>query len=224
MVTLYHCVSARSFRPLWLLEELGLPYALKMLPFPPRALAREFLQENPLGTVPLMVDGSTRMTESTAICQYLAAQYSPGALDVAVGDPAYGSYLNWLHMSDATLTFPQTLVLRYTHFEPEGRKQPQVAQDYARWFLARLRAVDTALQTQEFLCAGRFTTADVSVAYALMLAGHLGLNDQFPPAVRAYWERLQQRPAFQRAMNVQHQAALDQGVSTTPAPDTRPTV
>ena len=47
MITLYHCVSARSFRPLWLLEELGLPYTLHMLPFPPRALAREYLQENP---------------------------------------------------------------------------------------------------------------------------------------------------------------------------------
>ncbi len=227
MITLYHCVSARSFRSLWLLEELGLPYALKMLPFPPRALARPFLQENPLGTVPLLVDGDTRMTESAAICQYLAARYSPGALDVAPGESAYGAYLNWLHMSDATLTFPQTLVLRYTHFEPAERKQPQVVEDYGRWFLARLRAVDAAVDTaaqqpQAYLCGGRFTAADIAVAYALMLAGHLGLNAQFTPAVTAYWERLQQRPAFQKAMAIQHQAALDQGVSPTPAPDARP--
>src|SRR3990167_7135330 len=59
MITLYHCVSARSFRPLWTLEELGLPYQLTMLPFPPRALARAFLQENPLGTVPLLGEGVT---------------------------------------------------------------------------------------------------------------------------------------------------------------------
>lgn len=222
MITLYHCVSARSFRPLWLLEELGLPYQLKMLPFPPRALAREFLQENPLGTVPLLVDGDTRMTESAAMCQYLAALHSPAALDVPANDAAYGTYLNWLHMSDATLTFPQTLVLRYTHFEPDDRKQPQVAHDYSRWFLARLRAVDAALQEHAFLCADRFTAADISVAYALMLAGHLGLTDQFPPAVQAYWQRLQARPAFQRALAVQHQAALDQNVPTMPAPDTRP--
>ena len=232
-LALYHCVSARSFRPLWLLEELGLPYTLKMLPFPPRALARDYLQENPLGTVPLMVDGSTRMTESAAICEYLARRHSPGHLDVTVDDPAYGSYLNWLHMSDATLTFPQTLVLRYTHFEPAERQQPQVAEDYSRWFLARLRAVDAALQQQrqpqppgheddDHLCAGRFTAADVAVGYALLVADHLGLSAQFTPAVAAYWARLQQRPAFQRAMAVQHQAALDQGVPTTPAPDTRP--
>jgi glutathione S-transferase len=222
MITLYHCVSARSFRPLWLLEELGLPYELKMLPFPPRALARSYLQENPLGTVPLLVDGETRMTESAGICEYLAARHSPGQLNVAMDEPAYGSYLNWLHMSDATLTFPQTLVLRYTHFEPAERKQPQVAEDYGRWFLARLRAVDSAVQQQDFVCAGRFTAADITVAYALMLASHLGLDAQFTPAVAAYWARLQQRPAFQRALAVQHQAALDQGVPTTPAPDIRP--
>ncbi|MDO8287454.1 MAG: glutathione S-transferase family protein [Rhodoferax sp.] len=222
MITLYHCVSARSFRPLWLLEELGIPYDLRMLPFPPRSLARTFLQENPLGTVPLMLDGDTRMTESTAICQYLAALHSPGVLDVQPTEGAYGSYLNWLHMSDATLTFPQTLVLRYIHFEPAERKQPQVAEDYSRWFLARLRAVDAAVQQQDYLCAGRFTAADVAVSYALMLAGHLGLDAQFTPAVADYWARLRQRPGFQQAMTAQHQAALDQGVPTTAAPDIRP--
>ena len=220
--TLYHCVSARSFRALWMLEELGLPCTLKMLPFPPRALARDYLQDNPLGTVPLWVEGSTRMTESAAICEYLAVRHSPGGLSVAVDDPAHGSYLNWLHMSDATLTFPQTLVLRYKHFEPAERQQPQVVEDYSRWFLARLRAVDAALQHQDHLCAGRFTAADVAVGYALLVASHLGLSAQFSPAVAAYWARLQQRPAFQRAMATQHQAALDQGVSTTPAPDVRP--
>jgi glutathione S-transferase len=222
MITLHHCVSARSFRPLWLLEELGLPYTLRMLPFPPRARARPFLEDNPLGTVPLFVEGAVRMTESAAICQYLAARHSPGQLDVPATDPAYGAYLNALHMSDATLTFPQTLVLRYAHFEPAERKLPQVASDYSRWFLARLRAVDTAVQAQEFLCAGRFTAADVAVGYALMLAELLALAPQFPPAVAAYWARLRARPAFGRARAAEHQAALDQGVDPTPAPLLRP--
>ena len=222
MIDLYHCVSARSFRPLWLLEELQLPYRLHMLPFPPRAHARDYLARNPLGTVPLLEDGATRLTESAAMCQYLAARYGGGFLDVAPADPAYGSYLNWLHMSDATLTFPQTLVLRYTHFEPAERRQPQVAQDYARWFLARLRAVDAVLQHTDYLCAQHFTAADVAVSYALHLAQHLGLAPQFPPAVANYWQRMQDRPAFVRALQAQNQAALDQGVDPTPSPDLRP--
>lgn len=221
MITLHHCVSARSFRPLWMLEELGLPYTLRMLPFPPRVLAREFLQDNTLGTVPLLADDDIRMTESAAMCQYLAARYSPNDLDVAVTEPAYGNYLNYLHMGEATLTFPQTLVLRYTYFESPERRQPQVVTDYSRWFLARLRAVDAALYQQEYICANRFTAADVSVGYALQLAEHLGFKTEFPSAVGAYWERLTQRPAFQRALQAQHQAALVQGVSTVPAPEIR---
>ena len=52
MITLYHCEAARSFRPLWMLEELSLTYELKMLPFPPRVLAKDYLALNPLGTFP----------------------------------------------------------------------------------------------------------------------------------------------------------------------------
>lgn len=220
-IHLHHCVSARSFRPLWLLEELQQPYELHMLPFPPRVHARPFLELNPLGTVPLLVHGGVRMTESAAICQYLAGLHPRAGLDVLPADPAYGAYLNWLHMSDATLTFPQTLVLRYSRFESAERLQPQVVEDYGRWFLSRLRAVETAVAQAETLCAGRFTAADVAVGYALLLAQHLGLAERFGPATAAYWQRLQARPGYQRAQAAQHAAALAQGVDPTPSPDLR---
>jgi len=222
-ITLYHCVAARSFRPLWALEELGLNYVLHMLPFPPRVQRRDYLAENPLGTVPLLVDGATRMSESAAICQYLAAKHGEeGQLDVPVSDPDYGAYLNFLHFGEATLTFPQTLVLRYAHFEPAERQQPQVAEDYSRWFLARLKTLEPRLFAQDWLCAGRFTMADISVGYALMLACHLGLHARFTPAIAAYWQRLQARPAFQAAKVRERDAALAQQVAPTPSPDLRP--
>ena len=222
VITLYHCVSARSFRPLWMLEELGLPYELVMLPFPPRAAARAYLDVNPLGTVPLLVDGSTRRTESAAICQYLCAISAPTPMQVGPEEPDLGAYLNYLHFGEATLTFPQTLVLRYTRFEPEERRQPSVAEDYARWFLARLRTLEPVLAAQPYLCAGRFTAADVSVGYALMLAQHIGLADRFTPAVASYWQRLEQREGFRRALRAQDAAAATQGVPTVPAPETLP--
>lgn len=222
MITLYHCMSARSFRPLWTLEELGLPYELKMLPFPPRVLARSYLDLNPLGTIPLLLDGATRMTESAAICQYLCALSAPTALNVAPGEEGFAAYLNFLHFGEATLTFPQTLVLRYSRFEPQARRQPQVATDYAKWFLARLRTLEPLLSSQAHLCAGRFTAADISVGYALLLAEHLGLATQFTPAVQAYWERLKQREGYVRALQMQERTARTQGVSLIPAPDTTP--
>lgn len=209
MLTLYHCVDARSFRPLWALEELGLDYELKVMPFPPRVREPEFLKVNPLGTIPALVDGETFMTESAAMVQYLATKDGPTALSVEPGDPAYGAWLNWLHFGEATLTFPQTLVLRYRRFEPD--RAPQAAEDYARWFLARLRAVEKAVENSEFLCAGRFTGADISVGYALLLARSLKLDESFKPQVAAYWERLQARPAFQAAKRRQKEAATASG-------------
>jgi glutathione S-transferase len=219
MITLHHCVSARSFRPLWLLEEIGAPYELVIHAFPPRMRDEAFLVTNPLGTVPALFDGKVAMTESAAICQYLAGRYPEVGLDVAPEEPAYGDYLNFLHFGEATLTFPQTLVLRYGRFEPEERRLPQVAEDYSRWFLSRLRTLEPRLEREAFLCAGRFTAADVSVGYALLLASYIGLNERFKPAVADYWQRLQARDAFQRAQAAERKAALAQGVSAKPAMD-----
>ncbi|MBR0852336.1 glutathione S-transferase family protein [Bradyrhizobium diazoefficiens] len=212
MITLYHCDAARSFRPLWMLEEMGLSYELKMLPFPPRVFAKEYLALNPLGTIPFMIDGETKMTESSGICHYLGTRYAPTPLMVDVEDPAYGAFLNWMYFSDATLTFPQTLVLRYTQHEPDQRNN-KVVGDYAKWFLGRLRAVEAATANAETLCAGRFTAADIVIGFALRLAETTGLAKEFGPNVAAYWARLQQRDGYIRAVAAERKAAVEQNVA-----------
>jgi len=212
MLKLYHCISARSFRPLWTLEEMGLSYELVMLPFPPRIFAKDYLAINPLGTIPTLFDDDMRMTESAAICHYLATRHGPSPLAVDMSEPDYGRWLNWLYMSDATLTFPQTLVLRYARLEPPERRLPQAAEDYKKWFLGRLRIVEEAAGKSEYLAASRFTVADITVGYALMLAEILGMSGEFGPNVAAYWARLKSRPAYARALEVQTQAMADQKV------------
>jgi glutathione S-transferase len=213
MIILYHCHGARSFRPLWMLEEMALPYELRMLPFPPRVLAKEFLGINPLGTIPFMIDGETRMTESSGICHYLGTKHGPTPLVVGIGEPSYGAFLNWMYFSDATLTFPQTLVLRYTQLETEERRNPQVAADYAKWFYGRLRAVEAAAARAETLCADRFTAADIVIGYALRLADTIGLAGDFGPHVAAYWQRLQQRDGYRRAVAAELCAGDEQKVA-----------
>lgn len=212
MLTLYHCHNARSFRPLWTLEEMGLSYELKMLPFPPRELAPDYLTVNPLGTIPTFLDGQMRMTESAAICQYLVTRYGPSSLAVAPTEPDFGPYLNWLSFGEATLTFPLAIVLRYTLFAPPEQRLPQVAADYSRWFLARLRGIDAVVSKQPTMCAGRFTAADISVGYALLLAVFAKLDVKFTPAVAAYWTLLKQRDGFRRAMAKQEAVGREQGV------------
>jgi glutathione S-transferase len=118
-----------------------------------------------------------------------------------------------MYFSDATLTFPQTLVLRYTQLEPEERRNPQVAADYAKWFLGRLRAVEAATGKVETLCADRFTAADIVIGYALRLADNIGLAKDFGPNVAAYWRRLQARDGYNRAVAAEKLAGEQQNVA-----------
>jgi len=199
---LWHCHDARSFRPLWTLEEMGLSYELEMLPFPPRARSEGYTNINVLGTVPYFEDGVTKMTESTGICHYLVARYGPTALGLPVDHPEYGNFLNWLYHSDATLTFPQTLYLRYTRFEPDEHKAA-VGDDYRRWYLARLRMLNARVAEHEYLVADRFTIADIACGYALYLGESLGIHADYKPEALAYLARLKARPGFQKAQAVQ---------------------
>lgn len=202
MIRLYHCAAARSFRALWALEEMGLSYELIMMPFPPRSLYPEYRSLNPLGTVPVLFDGKHRMTESAAICHYLGAKYGPTELVVRAGEDAFADYLNFLHMGEATLTFPQTIVLRYTRLEPPERRAAQAADDYRIWFLSRLKAA-ASMCGERYVCADRFTMADISFSYALLLATTLGLQNDLPQKLGPYWEGLQQREGFKRALRAE---------------------
>ncbi len=206
MIKLYHCEAARSFRALWALEELRLPYELVLMPFPPRARFADYKSLNPLGTVPVMFDGEHRMTESAAICHYLGAKYGPTDLVVGPEEESFAEYLNFLHMGEATLTFPQTIVLRYTRLEPQERRAVQAADDYRIWFLSRLKAA-SSMTGERYVCAGRFTMADISFAYALLLGASLGLQDEFPAKQIAYWQAVQQRDGFKRAVKAERSGA-----------------
>ncbi|HSG89801.1 MAG TPA: glutathione S-transferase family protein [Pseudomonadales bacterium] len=199
---LWHCTGARSLRALWALEELGLPYEVHVMKFPPRIFEKSFLDANPLGTIPYFEDGETRMTESTGICHYLVERYGKHEFGLQPDHPQYGAYLNWLYHSDATLTFPQTIALRYFILEPTPEKQP-VGVDYGKWFFARLRMLDARLADHDWLVDDRFTIADIAVGFALVLAESIQLGERcgrsFEPQTAAYLARLRARPAFQRA-------------------------
>jgi glutathione S-transferase len=195
---LWHCSGARSLRPLWALEEMTLEYEVEILPFPPRMFEREYLKVNSLGTVPYFVDGDTEMTESTGICQYLVDRYQRYDFGLQPSHPEYGAYLNWLHHSDATLTFPQTIAMRYYFLEPTPEKQA-VADDYSKWYISRLRRLDRHLESHEYLVDNRFTIADIAIGYALYLGRALKLDGQYKPQTAAYLQRLMDRPGFKRA-------------------------
>ena len=226
---LWHSVNTRSLRVLWAIEEMGLrrghDYELTVLKFPPRQHQPDFLSTNTLGTVPWFEhqeagDAAPRaaMSESCAVPVYLASLLN-SPLAVLPAEPDHGAYLNWLFHADATLTFPQAVVMRYAVME-RGRADV-VAEDYGRWFIARLRLLNAALDDgREFACGGRFTLADICLTYPLFLAsedglcggglvqhGGAALSSFFKPATREYLERMIARPAWAAAQREQARAA-----------------
>lgn len=196
---LYTCARSRGLRATWAAEEAGVELDLRMLPFPPRHMAPEYLETNPLGTVPLLIDGDTRMTESCAIAHYLAVKGGADHLVVAPGETAFGEFLDYTHHADATITFPQTVYMRFAIFEKQKGFE-DAGHAYANWFEKRLVKVSERLETREFLVADRFTVADICVGYALVLAQAVGLDERVPEPLKAYRERLTAREGFKAAI------------------------
>lgn len=195
---LYTCARSRGLRATWAAEEAGVDLELKLLPFPPRYLAPDYLELNPLGTVPLLVDVDAQMTESCAIAHYLASKDGPSPLVVTPGERDYAAYCDFTYHADATITFPQTVFMRFVLFEKE-RGLEEAGHAYAKWFWKRLVKLEQRLATREYLCADRFTVADICCGYALILAQGVGLDEGVPDSLKAYRARLTAREGYQRA-------------------------
>ncbi|WP_206208745.1 glutathione S-transferase family protein, partial [Vogesella mureinivorans] len=91
--------------------------------------------------------------------------------------------------ADATITFPQTVYMRFCLFEKDKGLQ-EAGHAYAKWFHKRLIKIEQRLAAREYLCADRFTVADICIGYALILAESVGLDDGVPESLKAYRSRL----------------------------------
>jgi len=202
MSTVYHAQTTRSLRVLWVLEELGVPAAIKSLPFPPRKHQPDYLAVNPTGTVPTLIDGSVRLTESMAICEYLAARHHSPLL-VEPGDPARIEFVQWLWYGESTLMTPLSRMATVGRLERKGPDIDAVMEDARGNAGIRLTALERRLEGRDFLVAGRLTLADISAGYPLHLVGLFGIDHLLGPRTAAYRERLRSRPAYQRAISVE---------------------
>jgi glutathione S-transferase len=199
---LYHCKGSRSTRVLWMLEELGLDYELETLPFDPKALQSvDYLELNPFGKVPVLVDDAVTMFESVAIIQYLLEHYADGRFEPARKSPEYGRFLQWMHFGEATLMGPVTQVALHSMLLPAEQRQPAFAEAGRRTFEHYATTLENALQGQSYLVDELFSAADVVVGYTLHVAKQCGILPEQAQNLTAYYERLAARPAFQKAIS-----------------------
>jgi glutathione S-transferase len=196
MITIYNFPrGGRGVRLFWQCEEMGLPYETKAVTFPPSA---EYRALNALGSVPFLQDGDVAINESVAIMLYLAGKYGPTPLMPAPGDPAYARVLQMLVFSEASLGASVNTLLAAKFGAPEADKtnwSVRVTEQRVEQFLD---FVSDLLGEQPYLAGSAFTLADIAVSTGMgVYRGALGKT--IPPRLSTYQDRLQARPAYERA-------------------------
>jgi glutathione S-transferase len=180
----------------WMLEEVGRPYRTEILEFEGAMKSPAYLAINPMGKVPAITHGSTVVTETAAICAYLADAFPEAGLAPPAGSTLRGPYYRWMFFAAGPLESAATN--RALGFElPPGRERMAGYGTYADV----MNALETAVSQGDYLAGDRFSAAD------LYVGAHLGWGMMFGtvekrPAFERYWERISARPAARRANEI----------------------
>jgi glutathione S-transferase len=199
MIVVHHAPKSRSTRVVWMLEEMGLPYETRIVePLGERSEA--FLDANPARMLPLVEDGAERLVESTAILQYLGERHGPSPLVAKPADANYPQFLQYLHLGEASLGGLLTVPIVTNFVAPEEHKANWGAGAARDIVGRRFSLVSKALADNPYVAGPAFTAADISVAWPIGIAKMLGM--ELAPDLDAYLDRMQARPAYQRAAAV----------------------
>ena len=200
MLKIYHVKGTRGFRPIWLCEELGLPYEIEVIDFGAEFRASpQWRALSPTGKVPVMTDGGLTMYESGAMVDYILERYGEGRLMPEPGTADSALYRQWCWFAEATFARPLGEIVNHRRVAPGGETVDFVIEDCRARARLCLDALEGALADADYLVANTFGAADIMSGYTLNLAAGFGvLTDDHPKTV-AYFERLAGRPGFQVA-------------------------
>jgi glutathione S-transferase len=200
MLTVHHLGISQSERIVWLCEELGLDYELKRYDRRPekRLAPDEYKALHPMGIAPVITDGDLVLGESGAICDYICQRYGGGRLIPGRDDPDFADHLFWFHWSNAT--FMTTLMMQLVLAGGgEGNPAAAFVEDRSKRGWAMIEA---RLGQAPFFGGANLTTADIMMVYCLTTSrAFRGTSIDGYPSLRAYLERIGERPAYQRAMS-----------------------
>lgn len=180
----------------WMLEELGLPYETVWLEYGAAMKSPEYLAVNPMGKVPALKHGSALVTETAAICAYLADRFPEQNLIPAVNDPSRAAYFRWLFFAAGPVEMAVTAKAIGWQV-PEGRERMVGFGSYDE----TINTLELALLPGPYICGGQFTAADVYVGSQLEWGMLFGTIEK-RPVFEAYVGRLNERPAALQAKRI----------------------
>lgn len=188
--------GARGLRAAWLCEEMGLAHTFVPVGFPPDDKYREL---NPFGTVPLLQDGGTLMSESVAMMICIAQKYGPTDALPPADDERFAKILQFTILGEASLSSLMTPLLAARFGAPADQKRNWSAVGIEARLKSTIDRIGDELGDREFLVGSGLTLADISVVTALRIWTR-GVGQGLPATLQAYCERLHKRPACERAM------------------------
>jgi glutathione S-transferase len=198
MIRLYGVPMSRASRCLWMLEELGVPYENVPTNFVGDAQKPEYLELNPNGKVPTLVDDDgTVVWESLAINLHLARTYDRGLWPKTRAGEAHA--LQWSFWAATEVEPPCVQIIMNRAFLPEGQRDPKLAAAGEAALQKPLRVLDGALAGRDWLVEDRFTVADLNVHSVLAVATSFGKTDVSAHRQVSGWlARCGGRPALRR--------------------------
>ena len=201
MLKIYHARNTRGIRLIWLCEELAIPYEVENIDFSVEyRRTPEFRAISPLGKVPIMLDGDIKIFESGAMVQYVLQRYANGRLQPTYDDPQYPLFLQWMWFAEATASRPLGEIVNHGREFPGEQRLDNVVSEMANRGADSLVAIADYVEDKQYLINDTFSAADIMIGYTIML-GDLLIADQVPAHIQPYWQRLQERPAYQKAIS-----------------------
>ena len=179
-LTLHHLNASRSQRIVWLLAEMGIPHEIVHYKrnevtnlAPP-----ELLKIHPMGKSPLLEDGDVVIAETGAIAEYLMGKYDTAfQLHPRPGSPDFPRYLEWVHAAEGAIFLPGLLQVYFARVDMTGNP------------------------AQAMMAAEREKAADCLMGFQILMSNAQGgLENR--PATKAWFEKMQARPAWQKMMEV----------------------
>ncbi len=217
MITVHHLNNSRSQRVLWLLEELALPYQIVRYQRDPQTLLAppELRAIHPLGKSPVVVDGDHTLAESGAIIEYLTDRYdTERVLSPAprpVDSPERLRFRYWMHYAEGSAMPPLLMTLVFGRIR--SAPMPFFVRPVARAIVDKamrgfvgpqlrlhLDWMERALGESGWFAGERFTAADIQMSFPVQAAAARGGGLERYPRLQAFLQRIEQRPAYQAAL------------------------
>ena len=197
---LYGCAMTRSTRVAWALEEAGLDYLYTAIDIKAgEGFKPPFITMNPSGKVPAFVEDDLILTESAAICIYIADKVPDKGLVPAVGTKERALHDQWCFFAASELEQPLWLIAKHTFVFTPDQRHPEVIPS-AEWeFKRQLSVLAQGLGDKTFILGEQFTVADILLSHVLTWASRGLKMDLGHGNLSAYPKRTQSRPALAKA-------------------------